>query len=85
MATNDTRQLTIYFNDGNQISLEFGPQADTTVVVQIMREALEKQLLLVELEDRVIAIPFSSVQRIEIQPRPEKLPTYAIKGARLVG
>ena len=48
-------------------------------------EALEKHLLIVEIEDRVVAIPFTSVQRMEVRPKPEKLPAYAIKGARLPG
>jgi hypothetical protein len=85
MATNDTRRLTIYFNDGNQIAFAFERQTDITLIVQLMKEALDKQLLVVELEDRVMAIPFSSVQRLEVRPRPEKLPPYAIRGARLLG
>jgi hypothetical protein len=39
--------------------------------------------LILELEDRLLVIPFQNVEYIEVAPSPDKLPSNAIRNVRL--
>ena len=78
--------LTIYFVDGSEQKFEYtrvGAQDEYKYsIAGIIQEALSQNQLLLELEDRVLIIPFQSIKTIELSPPPPKLPGYALKDVR---
>ncbi len=53
-------------------------------IVGLMKEALDSNHLLLEMQDKVLIIPFQSIKSIEFSPPPEKLPEYALRNVRIV-
>lgn len=85
MAGTDKRRMTIYYTSGDKQVFEFPKQTDQKALIAgAIKELMDSKALMIELEDRTLVIPFSSIRSVEISPSPEKLPLTAIKGARLV-
>jgi len=57
---------------------------DELQIVKKLQDALEAKFLMIELENKLQAIPFSNVLSIEVSPPPVKLPANCIAGAKLV-
>jgi hypothetical protein len=45
---------------------------------------MESDKLVIEVEGRLIVIPWSSIKQLEVSPVPASLPFGAIKGAKVV-
>jgi hypothetical protein len=78
------RSMLIHFNDGSKKLLEFPapvPDGDANLGARI-REALDARHLIVEADGALIVIPVESIKYLQSFPAPEKLPAYAIKGAK---
>ena len=65
---NEDRKLTIYFNNGTQMKVSFPVQIknSTAAVLESMKRMGESDKLAIEAEGRLIVIPWSSVQYIEL-------------------
>jgi hypothetical protein len=48
-----------------------------------MEQALQRKHLVVQLEDRTIVIPYSSIERIEVTPPANQTPDFSILDARI--
>ena len=84
MADGEKRFLTIHYVNGTKQKFEFPQQPDETLSgAARTKELLAGNQLILELEDRILIIPFQSIQAIELSPPPEKLPTTAIRNVRL--
>jgi hypothetical protein len=83
---NKDRQVTIYYNNGKTLKLSFPVQIrnSTTAVLEGMKKIMEGDKIAIEAEGRLIVIPWSSVQQIEVTPAPASLPFGAIKNAKVV-
>jgi hypothetical protein len=81
----DEKQLTIHFNNGAKMDVTFPAQTanSTEAVLAAMKKALEADKLAIEADGRLVVIPWSSVQHIELTPVPVAMPFGSIKGARI--
>jgi hypothetical protein len=78
------RHMTLFFNDGTQMTLAFPKQVkhDESIPVRLER-LLEKDSLLIESDGALLLIPRSSIKYLQVSPAPNILPDYVIKGASL--
>ena len=83
----EEKQLTIYFNNGAQMTLAFPQQIKNSMgaLIEIGKRILEADKLVVDAEGRILIIPWSSVKYVDASAVPSAaLPMGAIKGARIV-
>lgn len=80
MTKHNTGTLVIRFVDGTEERLEYPlpPQDDVNLVARL-REALDAQHLVVEVDGILVVYPFHNIKAIEVFPVPEKLPRIVIK------
>jgi hypothetical protein len=77
--------LTVYFNDGNHQSFAFDRQSAETANLQaLFDKLLDQKLLMLQVDDGVMAIPFSSIKYFHISPAPQILPVTVVKGAQFI-
>jgi hypothetical protein len=76
--------LKIRYVNGTEQKFEFTVQAEALNIATRIKDALSANQLILELDDRVLILPFQNIQSIELTPRPDKLPPIALKGVRLI-
>lgn len=80
------RGLTIHFNDGTSLTIEFPEQAANEYARTIMQEEiLKRRILMVEAEGALLYIPFENIKYLTVFPAPEQTPKFAIRGASISG
>ena len=78
-------QLRILFNNGSEQRVAFEPRdINPSFQEARLQEILRSGQLIIGLDDRLQIIPLSSVKLVEVLPRPDVLPTLAVKGAQLL-
>ena len=84
MAEVKTGYLKVRFNDGTMQRYEYARAEEKTNVAERIKEMLATGSLLLEVPDpkRLLVIPFSSIQTIEVVPPPPKMPGIVIKVVR---
>jgi hypothetical protein len=84
---NDRRGLTIYFNDGSKMSLDFPQQApNETAAMLKLDDVLKKRYMLFEADSTFLMIPFENVRYVQLYPAPESVQGHTyIKGASITG
>ncbi len=83
----DDTPMTIHFNNGTKLEVSFPTQIknSTGAVLEGIKRILESDKLVIQTEDQVIVVPWSSVKYLESASVPAAvLPFGAIKGARIV-
>lgn len=83
----DQKNLTIHFNNGNKMVIAFPTQIKNSVgaLVEAAKRLLESDKLVVHTEDKVLIIPWGSVQHVEATAVPAAaLPLGVIKGAKVI-
>jgi len=83
----EDRNLLIHFNNGDKLALSFPAQAKGSVgaMMEGIKRALEADKLVIETDDRVIVIPWSSIRQVELTPVVAgTLPFGAVKNARII-
>jgi len=81
----DQRAITIHFNDGTKMSLDFPKQVPSEVAAMLkLNDALKKRHLIFEADSTLLVIPFENVKYVQVYPAPADIPgqTY-IKGASI--
>ena len=79
------RYLTIHFNDGTKMVIDFPKQhSDAQIIASRLKEIMHAKQLMLEVDGTLIAIPLNSVKYLQAYPAPEKLPDGVIRGAELV-
>lgn len=80
------RGLTVHFNDGTSLTIEFPEQAANEYARNIMeQEILKRRILTVEAEGALLYIPFENIKYMTVFPAPEEAPKFAIRGASISG
>ena len=78
------RGLTIHFNDGTSLTIEFPEQAANEYARTIMeQEILKRRILSVEAEGALLYIPFENIKYMTLFPAPGEAPKFAIRGASI--
>jgi hypothetical protein len=78
------RRATIHLTDKTTLTLEW-PKQDTqgyTFLSEALRNAVEADRLMVEVEGSLVVIQMKNVKYIELLPIPEQLPEGVIRNAR---
>ncbi|UCB48194.1 MAG: hypothetical protein JSW56_13735 [Deltaproteobacteria bacterium] len=76
--------MVIRYINGNEQRFEFERQEEALNIASQIKDLLSANQLMLELEDRLLVIPFQNVEYIEVAPSPEKLPSNAIRNVRLI-
>lgn len=74
--------LTVRYVNGKEEKFEFTREEDALNIASRIKDALSANQIILELEDRVLIIPFQSIQSIEISPLPTKLPPNTLRNVR---
>lgn len=77
---------TLFFMDGSKMTLSWTRQAgtDPATIATNVKNALESDKLLAEVDGHLLVIPMRNIKYIQIYPSPEKLPAGVIKGAHVI-
>ena len=83
----DKRGVTIHFNDGSKLALDFPKQSPNDAAATLkLDDVLKKRYMLFEAESTFLMIPFENVRYVQLYPAPEKVPGHTyIKGASITG
>jgi len=80
------RGLTIHFNDGTSLTVEFPDQALNEYARNIMRqEILKQRMLTIGADGALLYIPFENIKYVTVFPAPPDTPKFAIQGASIAG
>jgi len=83
----DRRGVTIFFNDGSKLSLDFPKQApNETAAMLKLDDVLKKRYMLFEAESTFLMVPFENVRYVQVYPAPASVQGHTyIKGASITG
>ena len=82
----DKRAISIFFNDGSKVSLNFPKQAPNEIAAMLkLDDVLKKRFMLFEADDTFLMIPFENVRYVQIYPAPKEMQGHTyVKGATVV-
>lgn len=83
----EEKQLTIHFNNGTKMEVSFPTQVKNSMsaVLEGLKRILESDKLVIQTDQQVVVISWSSVKYLESASVPAAaLPFGAIKGAHIV-
>jgi hypothetical protein len=83
---NNEKHLVIHFNNGAKMELAFPTQIKDqgAGLLEAFKRTLEADKIAIQTEDKLIMIPWVSVQHIEFSPPPATTPFGTIQKARVV-
>jgi hypothetical protein len=78
------RGMTVFFNDGSRLSVDFPVQNPTpqNITAQV-QNLLKDQYLMLEVDGALMMFPFHNIKYIQVYPAPDPLPANVIRGASL--
>ena len=76
--------MTIRYVNGTEQKFEYTREENALNIASRIQDALSANQVLLELEDRVMIIPFQSILSMEVSPLPAKLPPNVIRNVRLI-
>ena len=81
MDSSNSAVLTIRYLNGTEKKYEIttSERDDLATMGSRLRDALDARHLTLDLDDRLLIIPFENVQEIELTPVPPRLPGYVVK------
>ena len=81
----DKRGITIFFNDGSKVSLDFPKQtANEHAAALKLDDVLKKRYMLFEADSTFLMVPFENVKYVQIYPAPAEVPGHTyIKGTSI--
>jgi hypothetical protein len=82
----DKRGITIFFNDGSKVSLDFPKQAPNVHAAALrFDDVLKNRYMLFEADGTLLMIPFENVRYVQVYPAPEQVPGHTyVKGASIL-
>ncbi|MBM2830805.1 MAG: hypothetical protein HW411_1595 [Gammaproteobacteria bacterium] len=83
MSENDILTITVYLIHGEPIKFEVHlSEAKELGLGEDIERSLIRSAMAVELDNKLIIIPYSNIQYIECDPAPSVLPLNMIRGAK---
>ena len=73
-------KITIKFTNGNEQNYEFEPQAQQKMVGTKLKELLNSNALVIQLEKELEIVPFANIQSISVSPGQDILSGAQIQG-----
>lgn len=82
----DKRGISIFFNDGSKVTLDFPKQSANEAAAQMkLEDVLKKRYVMFEADGALMLIPFENVKYIQLYPAPEKVSGHTyIKEATVI-
>lgn len=82
----EKRGVSIFFNDGSKITLDFPKQSPNEAAAQMkFEDVLKKRYVMFEADGALLLFPFENIKYIQLYPAPEKVPGHTyIKEATVV-
>lgn len=76
-------QMKIRYANGEEQLFEY-VRADPSdpSVGKLMNDMFQARMLVLNLEESTLFVPFDNIQSIEVSPQPVKIPSIAVKEAR---
>jgi hypothetical protein len=85
---NEQKQnMTIHFITGKSLTVSFTKKLESGHPLdagRVIETALKQNRLVIELEEKLLLIPFSSIEHIELSSKPLVIPKQAIRNAEIV-
>ena len=83
----DQRALTIHFNDGSKLALDFPKQTDIEALAHArLDDVLKKRCALFEVDGALLMVPFENVKYLQLYPAPAAIKGHTyITGATTAG
>jgi hypothetical protein len=73
----EQRGVSIFFNDGSKVSLDFPKQSANEAAAQMkLEDVLKKRYIMFEADGTLLLIPFENVKYIQLHPAPQKVPGH---------
>lgn len=81
----DRRGITIFFNDGSKVSLDFPRQSPNEIAAMLkLNDVLKKRYMLFEADSTFLMVPFENVKYVQVYPAPAEVSGHTyIKGASI--
>ena len=76
--------LTITYMDGTEQKFRYDRKGDEYTAGGQIREAMKERMLVLDLNDRALFIPYDSIKSIEISPKPVKLPALSLENVKQI-
>jgi protein involved in temperature-dependent protein secretion len=78
--------LTVRYVSGVEQKFEFTAEEQSNLarMATYLQKLLNSRELIIQLEDRLLIIPFQNIQSLEISPPPPKLPDVTFRNVRLI-
>ncbi len=77
------RTLTIFFTDGDKMTIEFDRQAgDAATLGTRLQKVLAAREIMVDMDGTLTVIPMENVKYYQVEPAPAVLPDTILRGAR---
>jgi hypothetical protein len=79
----EKRGITIHFNDGSKLSMDFPAQTPNEAARLLkLDDVLKKRYMLFEADGTLLMIPFENVRYVQMYPAPADIPGHTyVKGA----
>ncbi len=84
MSDNTKGKLTITYMDGTEQKFTYDRKGDEYTTGGQIKEAMKQRMLILDLEDRALFIPYDSIKSIEVSPKPVKLPSLSLENVRQI-
>ena len=83
MAENDQVIITIFLVHGEPLKFSLEPsEAKKMGVSEDLERALQRTGMAIEIDQKLLMVPYSNIQYVEIDPAPTGLPVTIIQGAK---
>ena len=70
----EKRGVSIHFNDGSKVTLDFPKQSPNEAAAQLkFEDVLKKRYVMFEADGALLLIPFENVKYIQLYPAPDKV------------
>ena len=76
--------LTIAYLDGTEQVFRYDRTGDEQSAGWQIKEALKEKMLILDLGDRALFIPYDSIKSLEVSPKPVKLPTPSLENVKQI-
>ncbi len=82
----EKRGVSIFFNDGSKVTLDYPKQSPNEAAAQMkLEDVLKKRYVMFEADGTLMLIPFENVKYIQVYPAPDKVPGHTyIKDATVI-
>jgi hypothetical protein len=83
MAETEQLIITIYLVHGDPLKFSLEPtQAKKMGFSEDLERALQRTSMAIEIDGKLMIVPYSNIQYVEIDPAPSGLPITIIQGAK---